>query len=1049
LSGGSLAANKRKILETARKLAQKGAKDKALKEYQKLVKLDPKDAKLRLEIGDAYRRWGQVDEAIDTYSKVADQYTKEGFDARAVAVFKQILNLDPARYESYQPLAELYERMGLTSEAISAFQMAADGFHKQGKKREALELLRKMATIDPTNTTSRIKVAELLRQEELHEEAIAEYDQVAQELERQGDVESTVKVFKRILEIEPDRTETLVQLARTLLGRNDAAQAEPFASHLLETADKEPDHYELLADVYRAQNKDEEMAGVYRRLADLYRERGDEDRARDIQQRYVPTAEFSAGDDEEPEMLTDALDGGGILGGDADAGDELLGGDADAGDELLGGDADAGDEILGGDADAGDELLLESDMIEADGDSSLSAGIPALETEDLSSDPIGIPEMEESATPVGPALQASSTAASAPEPLEEVDAEQILAEASVYLRYGKRDKAIAHLERILAGEPDHRLALEKLGEAYVESGEHERAVEYFVRSFKCAEEEGDDAAVDVLRARIAALDPDAAALLDPQPEIPPEPEPEELPDVDDLSSEEGADDAALDTEFDEGAIEIDIDVEDEFEAGSDEVPGEVPEVDEQLPATEDRAVADVADASISGASLSSAATQQVLDDLEEADFYMEQNLLDEAEAIYQRVLAVAPNHPRALARLGEVAAQRGSDAPVVEAAPSEAAAAPPIVAEETAPEVEGEVALAESDGAPDSIADDLADLDIDDDMEVETPTEDAAEDSEDGTVDASIESAAEAADASVESAPEPRVEEHVAAPHEEAEPLSVDEPAAAAPAEPAPVLGVGFDLAAELSGAFDDATAGSSFSGGSADDGFSAVFEAFKQGVSETVSEGDHDTHYDLGIAYKEMGLLDDAIQEFRVAMQSSSRRAECLHMVGLCALEAGQPQLAVENFTEQLESPDLSDEHKLAGRFQLGCAYQAMGDLERARSALEAVVALDPNFCDVGTILADLPAAPPDAAASDAGADGGFESFDDVMSEAFEEEGEPEPDPGETFDDLVEEANADESDAADDTPAAPASAPVAERPPEPAAPAAKQPKKKKKISFV
>ena len=46
-----MAANKRKILEAARKLAQKGAKDKALKEYQKLVKLDPKDAKLRLEIG--------------------------------------------------------------------------------------------------------------------------------------------------------------------------------------------------------------------------------------------------------------------------------------------------------------------------------------------------------------------------------------------------------------------------------------------------------------------------------------------------------------------------------------------------------------------------------------------------------------------------------------------------------------------------------------------------------------------------------------------------------------------------------------------------------------------------------------------------------------------------------------------------------------------------------------------------------------------------------------------------------------------------------------
>ena len=87
-------ANKRKILDTARKLAQKGAKEKALKEYAKLLKLDPGDAKLRLEIGDAHRRWGQIEEAIETYERVATQYAKEGFDARAVAVYKQILNLD-------------------------------------------------------------------------------------------------------------------------------------------------------------------------------------------------------------------------------------------------------------------------------------------------------------------------------------------------------------------------------------------------------------------------------------------------------------------------------------------------------------------------------------------------------------------------------------------------------------------------------------------------------------------------------------------------------------------------------------------------------------------------------------------------------------------------------------------------------------------------------------------------------------------------------------------------------------------------------------------
>ena len=71
-----MAANKRKILDTARKYAQKGAKEKALAEYQKLVKLDPRDTKLRLEIGDTYRRWGHADQAIDTYGRGAEQYMK-------------------------------------------------------------------------------------------------------------------------------------------------------------------------------------------------------------------------------------------------------------------------------------------------------------------------------------------------------------------------------------------------------------------------------------------------------------------------------------------------------------------------------------------------------------------------------------------------------------------------------------------------------------------------------------------------------------------------------------------------------------------------------------------------------------------------------------------------------------------------------------------------------------------------------------------------------------------------------------------------------------
>ncbi len=79
------AINKRKLLESAQKNLQKGAVDKALKDYQTLLDADPRDANVRLKVGDLKLRLGKTDEAIAAYLKVADQFTRDGFDAKAVA----------------------------------------------------------------------------------------------------------------------------------------------------------------------------------------------------------------------------------------------------------------------------------------------------------------------------------------------------------------------------------------------------------------------------------------------------------------------------------------------------------------------------------------------------------------------------------------------------------------------------------------------------------------------------------------------------------------------------------------------------------------------------------------------------------------------------------------------------------------------------------------------------------------------------------------------------------------------------------------------------
>ena len=999
-----MAANKRKILEAARKYAQKGAKDRALKEYEQLLRLDPKDAKLRLEIGDAYRRWGQVDEAISAYTKVADQYTKEGFDARAVAVFKQIQNLAPESFDSFEPLAELYQRMGLTAEAIAALQTAADGYHRQGKKREALELLRKMATLDPTNTGSRLKVADLLRQEKLFPEAIDEYDQVAAELQRQGVIEAVGTVLERILELEPNRPATVRLLAQNLLARGIGERAEPYAKRLLDANPEGTENYELLADVYRSQKREDALADIYRRLADLYRRRGDEENARQILQRFVP-----------PDALAETMDREALIANEAALSDEVSLVDEEFLDDGLG------------------EDLLEEPAQPA----------PAIKG------PARSVAEETVLVPRGGVRRAEASEATPPG-----DTEQLFAEASVYLRYGKRAQAIENLHAILVQNPRHRAALEKLGDAHADAREPQEAVEAWLRAAELAREESDLPALAVLRDRITALDdvigaqvaewlPAGAGAEEPELELS---EPGE-----DLRAAPAARPPAVEEseeqEFELGDIEIEVD-EDEPDPAAETEHAARPA------ATAARPKVVPAAPKSPGPGDSGSGSQQIGEDLEEADFYYQQGLHREAEAIYQRVLAVAPTHPLALVRLGEIAAAQGADPGA--ASGGHPAATPEHDEEEAAAAPDTEIGRDLADWSDDfagepaasvaSAGDSGSDLEIE--VEDEALVEAAAE--EDSTDEVA---------APLRGEPEPlEAAEDLSLSEDEDEPLDPDADTASDQGASAPTAPLSadseasFDLAAELSEAFDGKKPGSSGGAASAaDDGFAAVFGEFKKGVSRMLSEGDHEAHYDLGIAYREMGLLGDAVSEFRAAMAGPTRRIDCLHMLGLCTLEQGGAADAARHFEQALAAPDSTPEQQLAVRFELGRAFDALGDRIRARAAFEAVAAVDPSFCDVEEWLerSDEDAKPePEVAAAGAG----FESFEHLIGEAAEEQATVAA-AHESFDDVIAEANQEEAEPEeleaplDEEPAAPVPAPRA-TPTRSRAPAAK-PGRKKKISFV
>ncbi len=192
-------------------------------------------------------------------------------------------------------------------------------------------------------------------------------------------------------------------------------------------------------------------------------------------------------------------------------------------------------------------------------------------------------------------------------------------------------------------------------------------------------------------------------------------------------------------------------------------------------------------------------------------------------------------------------------------------------------------------------------------------------------------------------APEP---EPAPAPEPEPEP-EPEPPPEQPPAEPA------FDLSAELGDLFgaqpavadEPAPAAGTDLG---DQALSDIFREFQKGVDKQLGKEDYETRYNLGIAYKEMGLVDEAIAEFQLAAKDEKRLLECSSMLGICFLEKGMPKLAVKWFEKGLAAPGRSDEEYQALRYDLANALEQAGDRTKALSVFTDLYGQDASFRDV-----------------------------------------------------------------------------------------------------
>jgi tetratricopeptide (TPR) repeat protein len=155
---------------------------------------------------------------------------------------------------------------------------------------------------------------------------------------------------------------------------------------------------------------------------------------------------------------------------------------------------------------------------------------------------------------------------------------------------------------------------------------------------------------------------------------------------------------------------------------------------------------------------------------------------------------------------------------------------------------------------------------------------------------------------------------------------------------------------------------GNGMSAQAIDPGLAEIFEEYRVSAeAETNGNGDYETHYNLGLAYHEMDLFEEALEEFQIAIglcspdDGTARYLQCCNLLGHCFMQKGVPQLAVKWFIQGLGAPNTSDDERQALRFDLAAAYERAGDLDRAKDLFTEIYGVNVSYRGVNERLKAL----------------------------------------------------------------------------------------------
>ena len=241
---------KAKVLKAAEKFLSLGNIAAAIKEYRQIVEHDEEDFTALNMLGDLCVRTGKKEDATISFLRIADHYRELGFTLKAIAMYKKIDRLNPRDPEIASKLADLYSVQGLIVDARAQYMVVAEAYSRAGDSKNALEVLHKIADLDPKNTEVRLKLAEGYLKEGLQPEAAEAFAEAGARLFQSGAFERSLQAYARALEIRPQDKGALSGSVEAHIAMGTAYEASEILEKLLLEEPGDPELLSLLLTSY-------------------------------------------------------------------------------------------------------------------------------------------------------------------------------------------------------------------------------------------------------------------------------------------------------------------------------------------------------------------------------------------------------------------------------------------------------------------------------------------------------------------------------------------------------------------------------------------------------------------------------------------------------------------------------------------------------------------------------------------------------------------------------------------------------------------------------